>query len=103
MKKKLNTSEIMVGMGATICYYSDREPATLIQILHNGRRIVLRTDKSIRTDNNGMSEIQKYNYEPDPNGAIHIATLRKDGSYRLIGEKTLVDIGSRCKYYDYSF
>lgn len=92
-----------IGMGATIYYYSDREPATIIEISPSGKRIVLREDKSIRLDNNGMSECQSYRYEPDPDGKIHAATLRKDGTYRLIGGKTVVSLGDRRHYHDYSF
>jgi len=104
MKKKLNTSEFpTVGMGATISYHSDCSPATVIQVLHNGRRLVLQEDKAIRTDTNGMSESQSYDYETDLNGSIHYASLRKDGTYRLLGGKTSIWLGSRRKYHDYSF
>lgn len=92
-----------IGMGVTICYHSDRSPATIIQITNNGKRIVIQEDNFIRTDNNGMSEIQKYEYEPNLFGTIHIATKRKDGIFRLTGKKTYVEIGSRRRYYDYSF
>lgn len=56
-----------------------------------------------RTDNNGMSECQTYEYHRNPEGTCHIATLRKDGSFRLAGGKTLVHVGERNKYYDFSF
>lgn len=104
MKKKSTTSDIpSVGTGATIHIGSDSYPATLIQVTQNGKRIVLQDDEATRIDNNGMSESQEYTYQPNPNGAIHIATLRKDGRYRLMGEKIPVSIGFRRKYYDYSF
>lgn len=104
MRKKSTTSNLPeIGMGATIIYYSDREPATVIQVTHNGKRIVLQEDFAKRTDNNGMSESQDYEYSTNPNGTIHIATKRKNGEYRLVGEKTLVHLGARRKYYDYSF
>lgn len=99
---KINTQPT-IGMGATIYGYSDRHPATVIQISHGGRRLVLREDKATRTDNNGMSEIQSYTYEPDPEGQIYHATLRKQGEYRLVGSTRLVALGERNKYYDYSF
>jgi hypothetical protein len=64
MKKNATTVELpIVGMGATITYGSDHHPATVIKILSNGRRLILQEDKSIRTDNNGMSESQSYDYE----------------------------------------
>jgi hypothetical protein len=92
-----------VGDAATIAYHSDCDPATVIHVLSNGRRIVLQKDKATRIDNNGMSECQIYEYEPDPDGTILVASLRKDGNYKLIGGKTRVHVGSRRKFHDYSF
>jgi len=91
------------GMGATINHWSDRTAATIIQITHNGKRLILQTDKTTRLDNNGMSEDQDYSYERDPEGQIYIATLRKDGRYRVSHTKQLVSLGHRSFYYDYSF
>lgn len=97
-------SEPIVGMGVTINFYSDSKAATLIQVTHKGKRIVLQQDKSIRVDNNGISETQTYNYETDTNGTIYIATLRKDGRYRLVGATgSTITLGVRREYYDYSF
>lgn len=103
MNSNVTSDNLQYGMGVTIQYYSDREPATIIQITHNGKRIVIQKDKSIRIDNNGMSESQSYNFEVDSNGATFIATKRKDGTYRLVGNKTIVRIGNRSKYHDFSF
>lgn len=104
MKKKLTTSNIpTVGMGATIHVGSDAYPATVIQVTRNGRRVVIQEDIATRIDQNGISEIQEYTYEPNPQGTIHVVTLRKDGQYRESGTTTPVSIGSRRKYYDPSF
>jgi len=92
-----------VGMGATLIHWSDREPATIIQVSPNGRKIVLQRDKAVRIDNNGLSDSQTYKYESDPEGAIYTASLRKDGSFKITGSKQIVAIGYRNKYYDYSF
>jgi hypothetical protein len=102
----INEIDPIVGMGATINFHSDSKAATLVQISHKGSKIVLQQDKAIRTDQNGVSESQSYNYEPDPNGAIYIATLRSDGRYRLVGsgkKGKAITIGVRREYYDYSF
>lgn len=90
-------------MGATICYGSDRIPATVIQITNSGKRIILQEDIAIRTDHNGMSECQNYIYSRNLEGDVHIASLRKDGSFRISNSRTKVVIGVRQKYYDYSF
>lgn len=80
----------VIGMGATINHYTDRSPATIIDITPSGKIIYLREDKATRIDKNGMSESQEYLYEPDPEGKIYNATLRKDGHYRLAGCKALI-------------
>lgn len=92
-----------VGMGVTIQRWSDRSAGTIIQVSHSDKRIVIQEDKTIRTDQNGMSELQSYSYERDPNGAIHIATLRKDGRFRISKSKQLVALDVRNKFYDFSF
>lgn len=92
-----------IGMGATIYHWSDRTPVTVIRISPSLKQIVLQEDKAIRTDNNGMSEWQSYNYECDPNGELYFATLRKDGKYRITGSTRLVGLGERHKYHSYSF
>lgn len=92
-----------VGMGVTICLWSDRLPATIIKVLSDGKSLVLQEDKANRIDNNGMSECQEYNYELDPNGTIYYASLRKDSTYRLVKSKTKIVLGKREKFHDYSF
>lgn len=92
-----------VGMGACIATGSDRTPATVIQVTRSGKRIILQEDKAIRVDDNGVSESQIYDFEIDEQGTIHVATLRKDGRYRISGGRQLISLGKREKYYDYSF
>jgi hypothetical protein len=105
MKKKSTTSDIVpsVGMGATIQYWSDRKAGTIIRVDYNGRRLVIQLDKPIRIDQNGMSECQEYEYHRNPEGTIYIATLRKDGGYRVSKTKMSVALDVRDEYYDYSF
>lgn len=96
----------VVGMGATINFHSDSKAATIIQITHKGKRIVLQQDKAIRVDQNGLSESQTYNYETDLEGSIYIATLRKDGRYRLVGSSVngkTITLNIRREYYDHSY
>jgi hypothetical protein len=90
-------------MGVTMQVGSDRFPGTIIQVTQNGRRIVFQEDEAIRLDKNGMSESQNYTYRPCATCTMYIATLRKDGKYRLTGGKVPVYIGYRDRYYDYSF
>jgi hypothetical protein len=105
MKKNAISAEPhpVVGQGVTICLWSDCEPATIIEVSRSGKRITIQEDKWTRTDNNGMSELQDYDYEPNPDGTIHVASLRKDGTFRLAKSKTRVSLRGRRKFHDFSF
>ena len=94
-----------VGMGATEYLFSDREPYTITSVSPSGKTIILQRDKYTRTDDNGMSEMQHYTYERDPKGALRMATLRKDGHYRMKGSQShgTVIVGYRERYYDFSY
>lgn len=94
-----------VGMGATICMYTDRHAATIIEVV-NEKTIKVQRDISTRIDNNGMSDQQKYEYSQNPNGTIEIFTLRKNGCWcRRGGTMNGVSlvVGVRKAYHDYSF
>ena len=88
-----------IGMGATICYWSDREVGTIIKL--TPCQIHIQMDKATRTDNNGMSECQQYVYERNLKGAIHIFRKTKRG-WRNPGGNGII-IGHRDKYHDFSF
>lgn len=111
LKIEINGQEkiVKVGDGCTICYYTDREPATIIEISDDGKTIKVQEDKSTRTDHNGMSECQTYEYERDLNGSIHIfKQTRKNKNFYTDNGKyndwgTWLGFGGRRKYYDYSF
>lgn len=96
-----NTPQI--GMGATLLFYTDRKPATVIAISKSGKTVTLQEDTATRIDENGMSDNQHYEYSPDPNGRIFKARQRKGKGWRVCGEGTGVTFGRREKYFDYSF
>lgn len=96
-------SELRVGVGATIQLHSDALACTVIAISPSGKSITLQEDEATRVDNNGMSDSQSYTYTPNPNGQLYQATLRKDGRFRLMKQRSLVSIGIRRKFHDYSF
>lgn len=97
------SSELEIGMGATIQFHSDRIACTVIDISPSGHQITLQEDQATRTDNNGFSESQSYTFNRNKEGQVYLATLRKDGRYRLSGAKETVTLGIRDKYYDFSF
>jgi hypothetical protein len=98
--------EVVEGMGATMLMYTDRKPFTIIEVV-NQKEIRLQADNYVRTDNNGMSDSQNYEYSPNPLGTIYTATKRKNGHWVTKGHTTKSGtywgIGHRSAYYDFSF
>ena len=110
-----NHPEPKVGDGATILHWSDRSPATVIEVTatKQGWVVAVQGDHAKRIDSNGMSEMQEYEYTPNPNGGISYFRLeekgwrsvrpgKRAGSWKLGGDGGLL-IGKREKYYDFSF
>lgn len=95
-----------VGMGATELLFSDRHPYTIIKV-NSPKKITLQQDRAVRIDQNGLSEIQEYRYEPDTQGPTRVATLRKNGRWITQGESikngAAFALGYREEYYDFSF
>jgi hypothetical protein len=109
----MKTQSFQIGDGATICHHSDRTACTVIAVSASGKTIRLQTDTAVLDDwkpeivPGGFSghcvnnDSQRYRYSPDPNGTIHIARRRKDGSFRTSsGERV---IPGRSQFHDYNF
>ncbi len=92
-----------VGMGCTIGIGSDSYAATVISISPSGHQLTVQHDKATRTDNNGMSGSQVYEYERDPNGSTMKFTLRKNGRYQGAGRNYCyyLVLGKRKAHIDY--
>jgi hypothetical protein len=60
-----------IGMGATVLHWTDRSPATIVRVfeIYGLPAIEIQGDKYERTDSNGFSESQTYEYTPNPTGA----------------------------------
>lgn len=91
-----------VGDGCTLTLYTDRDAATVVEVI-SPKKVVVQVDKAQRTDKNGMSEDQSYEYAQDPNGAKHIYTLRKSGKWKSSTGPDGIAFGFRNKYHDFSF
>ena len=96
-----------VGMGCTECMWSDRHPYEIIEVIDD-RHIVVRSMNARRTDGNGMSDCQSYEFTSNPDGIIKRLFLTKEGRWReRVGKNGLgCDgwfIGFADKYHDYSF
>ena len=110
-KKEFKDVEIKVGDGATIAYFSDRTPCTIIEIEDQGRWIKVQEDNYVRIDKNGMSDCQDYEYSRNPNGRIHTfkRTRKNKNVYTDNGVYTWGNYGSKLyfgyreRYYDYTF
>ena len=98
-----------VNMGATMLGWTDRHAATIVEVdLERAKpRIGIKQDIAKRTDKNGMSESQDYEYSPDPNAPTEYYTFRKDGTWVKEGNPlkggSRIMIGHREEYYDFSF
>jgi hypothetical protein len=97
----------VVGMGVTMCYWSDRHAGTVIAVSESGREVTVQQDKAFRSDKNGMSEAQEYDYESWPEGPVTVFTLRKNGRFyqkgQPMGSTPTLWLGTRREFYDYSF
>ena len=77
--------EIKVGQGATFGIGSDRYPYTVVEVIHD-EKVVVQADDYRRTDKNGISEMQTYEYTPNPDACKITVTKRKDGFWRKVGD-----------------
>lgn len=95
-----------VGMGATRLGWTDRHPYTIVAVL-SPTKIVVQEDNAKRTDNNGMSESQTYDYTPNPDAPKRVVTFRNNGRWVEQGESAkngrAYAVGDREKYEDFSF
>jgi hypothetical protein len=94
-----------IGMGATILMWTDRHACTIVDV--KGKSVFIREDIAKRTDGLGMSDCQTYEYTPNPDAPVQEYTLRKNGKYIKKGNDmkngTVLAIGFRREYYDFSF
>jgi len=72
-----NGQTIEVGQGGSYGIGSDRYPVTIIGWTKSGKTIWYQTATGKRTDNNGMSECQSYEFTPNPNGRVSVGTWRR--------------------------
>lgn len=88
-----------IGMGATICGWTDRYPATIVKVTPT--QVHVQEDDYKRTDNNGISESQEYEYFRNENSRVQIFRKTKRGLRDKNG--SYLSVGTRERYYDFSF
>jgi len=95
-----------VGMGATKQVGSDSYAYTIIDVV-NDRKIVVQADHQHCTSGNQHnSEVQEWECKANPNGAIEVVTLRKNGRWVPLGQdknSSGFGIGFRKPHYDPHF
>lgn len=106
--------EITVGEGVTEYLWSDRKPYEVTKVIDQ-THIFIRPMDYKRTDNNGMSECQDYEYFSNESYKEielkfkynHWYRVERwtdpDGKKRWKSEKMNISIGVMERYYDYSF
>jgi hypothetical protein len=104
-----------IGMGATMLSWTDRNPATIVTVFSKGKTqyVGVNEDDAVRTDSNGYSESQTYEFSFNPH--VFIQYYRKtskgtwEGCYinpetgRFVKGNGSLSIGQRGKYWDPSF
>jgi hypothetical protein len=95
------TTPDKVRAGAIVRPYMPIPQVTAIKVSPTGAKVTVREDTATRTDGNGMSDQQQYEYTPNPDGELHIFHRDAEGKYRGRG-KVLV-LGTRRTYHDFSF
>lgn len=98
---------VEVGMGCTILGWSDRYPATVIEVRNrDGKRpvVVIRRDRYEVTEgySNAFTENQHWDITEDPEGRTHEVLFRK-GAWRIRGTDEAIRFGDRERYDDPSF
>ena len=92
------------GDGATLLMWSDRHAGTIVSAQE--KRVYWQRDEATRTDANGMSEMQSYDYTPNRLATPEVFTLRANGTWVRKGEGFRTGtrlVPGRHEYHDYSF
>lgn len=92
---------IEIGMGATQAMHSDRHAFTVVRVSPSGKTVWVQQDRAIRTDENGMSDSQTYEFSPDPSAPEIMLRRTKRGWHSRTHGRFVV--GERSEHYDYSF
>ena len=113
-ENKRYCEKIKVGTGVTEYLWSDRHAYEVVDVKDQNHVFIRRVDTT-RIDNNGMSEIQDYEYKSNPKNEKkelvfkynHWYEVRrwidKEGKKRRKSERINVSFGIMEEYYDFSF
>lgn len=99
----IKATNIEVGDGISLSPYSDWDAYTVIERRETPKGFVLtiQEDEAIRTDSNGMSDCQTYEFKRNTNGITRTVKWNaKKNWFTADGYKVAL---GRHSYYDYSF
>lgn len=99
-----------VGKGATELFWTDRKAWFVNSVSADGKSCEIELPKVVRTDNNGMSEIQHYRFERESN-PFKLTLRYRYGSWYVYNakhpykrySKINIRFGFMSQYHDYSF
>ncbi len=98
-----------VGMGVTILCWTDRKPATIVEVIKTKagkvKAIAIQADNYESISGSVFEETVEYKYAPNPDAVKEIYTLRGNGAWAKPGSpaRNHLLIGQREKYYDPHF
>ena len=104
-----------IGMGATMLSWTDRNPATIVSVFNKGKTLYIGVfeDDATRTDNNGYSESQSYEFSFNPKSGMRYYRKNARGTWegahinpetgRFVKGCGSIAIGQRSKYWDPCF
>lgn len=111
---KNESFDLTVGMGATICHYTDRTPCEIIRIISD-KCVEVRDMNAVLDPKFKPNFIpggfcgtvvnqheQSYIYSSNPDATIRRARKRKNGEWYITGG-TLINFGRAYKFHDYNF
>ena len=103
----MNANEITIGTPCTINYWSDREPAEVIEVRDNGKSLIVRRMDYKCISGSAHDGSAEYEYFSDEEGLVETYTLRKNGRYIAKGQGskngTSLSVGFARRYYDPHF
>ena len=101
-----NPIQFSKGDGACMCYFTDRNPVTIIDVSASGRRVTVQTANWHIVEGSESNGSAKYTYSQDIGGGTTMFSLRKNGQWIRVGESlgggTRLNKGYS-RYYDPSF
>ena len=102
-----------IGGGATVCHYSDRTACTVVRVSPSGKTIWMQEDTAVLdgwkpefvaggfAGHCVNNDSQRYAYQPNPDGHVHRASLRKDGKFCTTNGNRVIP--GRHHFHDYNF